>query len=224
MLTSSSEVGRLPGCGDKIALLYADFEETGQLRELQEADSNGMIPVIKTFYNIWGVSAHTAKEFYEKGWRDLDDVIDQGWTSLTRSQQIGVKYYDEFLEKISRTEIDSIANTVLEHASKIRDGFQLTVVGGYRRGKTMSGDVDLMLSHVDEEATRNLIAKLVASLEHAKYISMFPRICSRTRRSVLTRLTSTYAHSQRGEFQAGPTANQYESSRSNSGCRLRHLG
>lgn len=175
MLILFIEVGRLPGCGEKIALLYAEFEDTGQLREIQDADTNEKISAIKTFYNIWGVSANTANEFYKKGWRDLYDVIEHGWGSLTRSQQIGVKYYNEFLEKIPRPEIDFIANAVLDHANKICQGFQLTIVGGYRRGKMMSGDVDLMLSHPDEQATGNLIVKLVTSLEDAKYISMSSR-------------------------------------------------
>jgi DNA polymerase IV len=47
----------------------------------------------------------------------------------------------------------------------------MTIVGGYRRGKIMSGDVDLMLSHYDEEATHAFVDKLVVSLEEDKYIS-----------------------------------------------------
>lgn len=176
-LTCCPEVGRLPGCGDKIALLCVEFEETGQLQEIQAAESSEKMTVIKDFYHIWGVSAHTANEFYKKGWRDRDDIVDYGWSSLSRAQQIGLKYYDEFLEKISRKEIESIAKTVLEYANRIHDGFQLTIVGGYRRGKTMSGDVDLMLSHVDEETTRDFIARLVRSLEDAKYISWSPQAC-----------------------------------------------
>lgn len=119
------------------------------------------------------MSAVTAEEFYRRGWRDLDDVVDYGWKTINRSQQIGVKYYEEFLLKIPRPETESIANTVLEHARKLRPGFQMTVVGGYRRGKIMSGDVDIMLSHHDEQATHEFIDKLVISLEKDKYISKY---------------------------------------------------
>lgn len=132
---------------------------------------------IKVFYNIWGVSSVTAEEFWRKGWRDLDDVIEYGWKSISRVQQIGVKYYDEFLEKIPRPESELVAKTVLKYANKLQPGFQITIVGGYRRGKKMSGDVDLMLSHADEGATRHVIRKLVTSLEEAKFISTFGRDC-----------------------------------------------
>ncbi|ROV91425.1 hypothetical protein VSDG_07211 [Cytospora chrysosperma] len=170
-LKSPLELTRLPGCGEKIGLLFAEFEEIGQLSEIQRAESDEKLVAIRIFYNIFGVSAVTAEEFYRRGWRDLDDVVDYGWKTINRSQQIGVKYYDEFLQKIPRPETESIAKTVLEHARKLRPGFQMTIVGGYRRGKILSGDVDLMLSHYDEEATHAFVDKLVVSLEEDKYIT-----------------------------------------------------
>ncbi|KAF3760228.1 Nucleotidyltransferase [Cryphonectria parasitica EP155] len=170
-IQSAIEIGRLPGCGAKFARLFEEFEDIGQLRELQAAVADPKMSVIRTFYNIWGVSAVTAEEFYRKGWRDLDDVVEFGWDLIHRSQQIGVKYYNEFLQKIPRAETEAIANTVLEHANGIREGFQVTVVGGYRRGRMMSGDVDLMLSHRDEDATYKCIKKLVTSLIDAKHIT-----------------------------------------------------
>lgn len=168
-----TEIPRLPGCGDKYALLFAEFENSGELSELQSAAADPKMSVIRTFYNIWGVSSVTAEEFYRKGWRDLDDVVEFGWASLSRSQQIGVKYYEEFLQKISRAEVKSIGDTVLEHANKLIEGFQMTIVGGYRRGKAMSGDVDLVLSHPDLQATHNFIRKVVTSLEDSNFISRF---------------------------------------------------
>lgn len=162
---------RLPGCDGKIALLFSEFEDSGELSEIQRAASDNSISAIKTFTNIFGVSAVTAESFYRRGWRDLDDIIEYGWDTITRSQQIGVKYYDEFLTKIPREETESIAETILQHANRIHEGFHMTIVGGYRRGKLMGGDVDVMLSHRDEDVTHSLIEKLVVSLENDKFIS-----------------------------------------------------
>ncbi|KAJ0117660.1 high-affinity nickel transporter [Diaporthe amygdali] len=170
-LQSPIEVQRLPGCSDKIAFLFAEFENSGELTEIQKAASDQKMAAIRIFTNIFGVSAVTAEEFYRRGWRDLDDIVDYGWKTITRSQQIGVKYYDEFLMKIPRTETASIAETVLQHANRIQEGFQMTIVGGYRRGKSMGGDVDIMLSHPDEKATLDFIDKLVVSLENDKFIT-----------------------------------------------------
>jgi len=164
-------VARLPGCGPKIAELFEEFRETAQLKEARDAQSNPRLSVLKLFYEIWGVAETTAREFYNKGWRDLDDIVEHGWGSLSRVQQIGVKYYDEFQLKIPRAEVEAIANVILAHANKMRPGYQMVIVGGYRRGKEMSGDVDVILSHPDESATMGFIESVVVSLEKDKHIT-----------------------------------------------------
>ncbi|KAL2179195.1 uncharacterized protein P884DRAFT_290851 [Thermothelomyces heterothallicus CBS 202.75] len=168
---TAQEVSRLPGCGNKIALLFQEFKDTGQIREAREDESDPKLAVLKLFYNIWGVAETTARDFYNRGWRDLDDIVEYGWETLTRVQQIGVKYYDEFQQRIPRAEVEAIANVVLAHANQIRDGFEMVIVGGYRRGKEASGDVDVVLSHRDESATRDLVGRLVVRLERAGYVT-----------------------------------------------------
>lgn len=101
----------------------------------------------------------------------MDDVVEYGWQSLSRVQQIGVKYYDEFSRLIPREEVERIGNTILQHARRIDPGFQLTIVGGYRRGKKGSGDVDVVVSHPDDRVTSRFITKLVVSLEKTGHIT-----------------------------------------------------
>ncbi|KAK0619315.1 hypothetical protein B0T14DRAFT_432533 [Immersiella caudata] len=170
-LSSAQEVARLPGCGAKIALLFQEFKESGSVQEAKEDESDPKLAVLKLFYEIWGVAETTAREFYNKGWRDMDDIIEYGWDGLTRVQQIGVKYHDEFQLKIPRPEVEAISNTILQYANKIRKGFQMVIVGGYRRGKLESGDVDVVLSHPDDSATHNFVERIVVSLEQDKYIT-----------------------------------------------------
>ncbi|KAK0719980.1 hypothetical protein B0H67DRAFT_552238 [Lasiosphaeris hirsuta] len=171
VLSSTQEVARLPGCGAKIAQLHQEFKNAGELQEAKDDESDPKLGVLRLFYGIWGVGEKTAREFYNKGWRDLDDVIEYGWDSLSRVQQVGVKYYDEFQLKIPRAEVESISDTILQHANKIRSGFQMVIVGGHRRGKTESGDVDVVLSHPSESATRGFVERIVISLERDKYIT-----------------------------------------------------
>ncbi|KAK1654835.1 hypothetical protein BDP81DRAFT_307945 [Colletotrichum phormii] len=170
-IANPQEVARLPGCGAKIAELWHEWKETGRLPEADEAQANPKFAVIQTFYDIWGVGDATARDFYGRGWRDLDNVVEYGWDSLSRVQQIGVKYYDEFKLKIPRTEVESIADTILAHARRIHPDFQLVIVGGYRRGKQGSGDVDVVMSHPDESVTLNFVDKLVMSLEKTGHIT-----------------------------------------------------
>ncbi|KAF9775069.1 hypothetical protein IL306_006894 [Fusarium sp. DS 682] len=171
LLKNPQEVARLPGCGDRIAEIWHHWKETGESVEVREANADPKITVLKLFYNIWGVGAVTAREFYQKGWRDLDDLVEFGWNTLSRSQQLGVKYYNEFLLGIPRDEAMSIAAAILKHARLIDPGFEMVIVGGYRRGKQQSGDVDVVLSHRNENRTLNVIGKIVVALEKAHLIT-----------------------------------------------------
>jgi len=45
------------------------------------------------------------------------------------------------------------------------------IVGGYRRGKQESGDVDVILSHRDEDMTRNLARDVTISLQESGWVT-----------------------------------------------------
>ncbi|OOF92463.1 hypothetical protein ASPCADRAFT_517854 [Aspergillus carbonarius ITEM 5010] len=173
-----SEILALPGCDTKIANLFHEYQQspTGTLTAAHLLDTDPTLQILHNFYNIWGVGAKTAREFYySRHWTTLDDIIEHGWSSLTRVQQIGVKYYDEFLSGIPRPEVQQIAHIVTHHANLARPtprrDIQCIITGGYRRGKTLCGDVDLILTHPDEEITKNLIIDVVAALESAGWIT-----------------------------------------------------
>ncbi|KAF4996472.1 hypothetical protein FGRMN_4469 [Fusarium graminum] len=170
-LKNPQEVARLPGCGDRIAEIWHHWRETGESAEVREANADSKISILKVFYNIWGVGAVTARDFYQKGWRDIDDLVEYEWDTLNRSQQIGIKYYNEFLLGIPREEVVSIGAAILEHTRMIDPGFEMVIVGGYRRGKHESGDVDVVLSHRDESKTLNVIPNIVVRLEKACLIT-----------------------------------------------------
>ncbi|KAI5294808.1 hypothetical protein KEM52_003144 [Ascosphaera acerosa] len=174
-LRSAEEVLRLPGCQAKIANLFLEWKRSadGSLEAARALDEDQELRTLKLFNDIWGVGPHAARDFYHKrGWRDLDDIVQHGWESLTRVQQIGVKYFDELLIPIPRAEVEAIEEAVIRNARKARpdadkDGYgvESIVVGGYRRGKELSGDVDIILTHRDDRVTRNLAYDVVANLE-----------------------------------------------------------
>ena len=173
-LRSGREILSLPGCDMKIAALFNEYrQKSGHLQAVDELESDPALKCLREFFEIWGVGASTAREFYyHKGWRDLDDVIEYGWDTLNRAQQIGLKYYDEFQLKIPRVNVEDIAATIAEHAVRLTDyKIQCAIVGGYRRGKPESGDVDVILSHPDESRTLNIVERIVKSLESEGWIT-----------------------------------------------------
>lgn len=138
-IQSTREILALPSCDQKIAHLFHEYQSSnGRLAAVADLEADPVLKLLREFYEIWGVGAKTAREFYyDKGWRNLDDIVEHGWKSLSRVQQIGLKYYDEFMLKIPRAEVESIAATITKHACLVTDeGIESIIVGGYRRGKS----------------------------------------------------------------------------------------
>ncbi|KAL8738560.1 MAG: hypothetical protein Q9181_000667 [Wetmoreana brouardii] len=174
-IQSTGEILALPGCDQKIAHLFYEWQTSSdhRIQAVKDIGSDPALKVLRLFYEIWGVGATTAREFYyDRKWRDLDDIVEFGWNSLSRVQQIGAKYYEEFLMKIPRAEVEAIAGLVERHARKVTDERVVCViVGGHRRGKQESGDVDLILSHPEQSATAGLVDTVVKSLEKEGWIT-----------------------------------------------------
>lgn len=187
-LTSETEILRLPGCNNRIAELWREWQDSAStdperiLADVRRIEADPDLKVLRLFYDIWGVGADTARKLlYTHQLKDLDDVVEYHWSQLNRVQQIGVKFYSEFQEKIPRREVEDIAATILKHArlcKGIREAdfntdndMVCVIVGGYRRGKAASGDVDVILSHRDQEVTRDLVVDVVRSLETEGWIT-----------------------------------------------------
>ncbi|RMZ04550.1 hypothetical protein D0860_06332 [Hortaea werneckii] len=174
-IQSPREIIALPGCDAKIANLFVEHtnSNTGTIQAVTDLETDPDLQILSHFYNIWGVGATTARDFYfARGWRDLDDIVEYGWSSLSRVQQIGVKYYEEFLDPIPRAEVRAIADVIHAHAVRVRDErIQSLLVGGFRRGKEACGDVDIIVSHPDERKTEGLVTDLVSSLEEEEWIT-----------------------------------------------------
>jgi DNA polymerase IV len=75
-ITVPQEVERLPNCGDKYVHLYREWRDSGMIQEVEDIKADERVKSLKIFFDIYDVGAKRAREFYAKGWRDLDDVIE----------------------------------------------------------------------------------------------------------------------------------------------------
>ena len=64
------------------------------------------------FAGVWGAGVETTKQWFAQGFRTLDDLRNRA--RLTRVQQIGLKYYDDFNTRIPRDEVTRIETIVIE--------------------------------------------------------------------------------------------------------------
>jgi DNA polymerase IV len=63
--------------------------------------------------------------------------------------------------KIPRAEVEEIGALVQAHLDAVQPGCVSTICGGYRRGKPESNDVDVIISHPDEDAMEGLCKRVV---------------------------------------------------------------
>ena len=66
---------------------------------------------------------------------------------MDRNQLVGADCYDDFLENMTRSEVEVIGGIIERHTHQFYPGAQVTVMGSYRRGKPTCGDVDVHITH-----------------------------------------------------------------------------
>jgi len=109
---------------------------------------------------------HKRKKWIDQGLRTLDDLRTKA--KLTHNQTIGLKYFDEFLERIPRDEIRQIENVVYNVAQSLRPGIIIQTCGSYRRGKETCGDCDILITH--QTSHEGLLFPLVETLKKTGFL------------------------------------------------------
>ncbi|XP_005289452.2 DNA polymerase lambda [Chrysemys picta bellii] len=166
-VTSYQEACKIPGIGKRMAEKILEILESGHLRKLDHISES--VAVLEVFSNIWGAGVKTAQMWYQQGFRTLDDIRTQA--RLTRQQAVGLKHYEDFLERMPREEAAEIEQTVREAARSLNPGLVCMACGSYRRGKATCGDVDVLVTHPDGQSHRGVFDKLLDSLRRSGFLT-----------------------------------------------------
>lgn len=135
--------------------------------ELQSALHDPRIPILQSLTRIWSTSIHTALHYITTaGITSLDDLsrhirpYSEGGQAnqlgLSQHQQHWLRHAHDLCREVSREESERVLAHVRHriHSSchgltqlTHRDVVRVEIVGGYRRGKPTSNDVDLLITH-----------------------------------------------------------------------------
>ncbi|KAK3096066.1 hypothetical protein FSP39_022699 [Pinctada imbricata] len=168
-ITTWEQAKNLPGVGARLADKIWEIAESGDLRKLNELKSSEDIKVMELFTNVWGVGAHTARQWYQQGLRSLEDL--QTKAGLNHQQKVGLKHYDDFLDRMSREEAAEIEDVVRKAAESLQEGIIAQACGSYRRGKKTCGDVDVLVTHPDGRSHKGIFGKLLAKLKSQGFLT-----------------------------------------------------
>ncbi|KAF8819144.1 hypothetical protein IE077_001577 [Cardiosporidium cionae] len=150
-----------------------DIIKNGSCQRLELRKKDEKLLCLNKFLNVWGIGQKTALSLYRNGIHSIEELREQQNDFLTVTQCIGLKYYEDFNEKIPRNEIDSIFATVRSQlhefpfCKNILDSF---VCGSYRRGKNLCGDIDILLIKVPH-APLGLLSELTQRLHAIKFLT-----------------------------------------------------
>ena len=136
---SVDELKGKPTIGNAIFSKMTEFLEKGTLDIIEKERAKPEY----IFTNIYGIGPKKAKELVENGIDSLELLKQKQTEVLNKVQQIGLKYYEDILERIPRAEIDEY-NEIFKSA--VPSSAKYEIVGSYRRGQKTSGDIDMILT------------------------------------------------------------------------------
>nr|XP_020451914.1 DNA polymerase lambda [Monopterus albus] len=166
-ITSYQEACQIPGIGKRMADKIVEIMESGHLRKLDHIGE--AVPVLELFTNIWGAGAKTAQLWYQQGFRTLEDIATKA--HLSNVQKIGLKHYEDFLDRMPREEAAAIEKVVRDATQALDPGLVAITCGSYRRGKATCGDVDVLISHPDGKSHKGIFSKVLQSLHDSGFLT-----------------------------------------------------
>jgi len=153
-IKSLDDIKNVDGIGKGIKDRIKEILETGQLNSAEEAKKDPKTTIIKEFMNIYGIGTVKAKNLYEvEKVTSIEELREKADKLLNEKQKIGLKYYEDLLERIPRKEMLYHEKVIKKIVATIsRNKFVATIVGSFRREKPDSGDIDVLLSYPETEA------------------------------------------------------------------------
>jgi len=189
-ITDPKQLQGKPAIGPTIMKKLNEFTETGTLAVLEREKGNP----VNIFAEIYGVGPKKAKELVDKGIKTISELRARQ-DELNDIQRVGLKYYEDILERIPRSEIVEYDKIFSEIFDSIKNSdAKLEIVGSYRRGAESSGDIDVIITSTDSKVFKTFIDKLIERKLIVHVLSRGPTKCL-----VITKLPGE-KHARRVDF------------------------
>lgn len=160
------DVAGVKGIGEKIEKKIKEILATGRLESAEVAKRNYSLNAYDALLQCYGIGPAKAKELVTAGIRsiaDLREAVRKNPGLLNDKQVIGMRYYEDLLQRIPREEM-------LQHDALLHEALPPRVkgeiVGSFRRKAPTSGDIDMLIRGDDPR----LLAQFVERLSESGYI------------------------------------------------------
>ena len=150
-----------------------EYTQTGTLMIIEREKNNP----VNILGEVYGVGPKKAKELVDGGITSIAQLR-ENQDKLNDVQKVGVKYYEDVLKRIPRCEIQQFAHifdTVFKNVSTSNSQFE--IVGSYRRGSEVSGDIDLIITSESPKVFIDFINSLISQKIILEVLSRGPTKC-----------------------------------------------
>jgi DNA polymerase beta len=200
-IISPNDLKGYPNIGPTIMEKLHEYVNTGTLRVLEEEKNNPM----NILTEVYGIGPKKAEELIDQGINTIE-ILRLRQDILNDVQKIGLKYYEDILKRIPRSEIQEYEKVFQQHFNKLKlqplyknKNASFEIVGSYRRGAENSGDIDVIITcedraffvaFIDVLLEQNIIIE-VLSRGNTKCLVITKHNCSNIARRVDFLYTST---------------------------------
>ncbi|KAK2818559.1 hypothetical protein Q5P01_024120 [Channa striata] len=168
-VTSMTQLKGLPCLGEHSLRVIKDILDNGTSSEAEATKQSERYKALKVLTGIFGVGAKTAARWIRDGIHTLQQLRDSEHT-LNRAQQAGLEHYEDVNQQVTKAEADAIGEIVEKAVLSVLPGAQVTLTGGFRRGKLTGHDVDFLITHPVEGREEGLMPKVVSWLESQGFL------------------------------------------------------
>jgi len=142
------------------------------LEKLETFDKTGTLPIIEQergkpesiLSDVYGIGPKKAVEIVQMGITSIAQLRERQDEVLNKVQKAGLKYYEDIMERIPRSEIDEYVGVFQKTFDSVSEsGDRYEIVGSYRRGAAASGDIDVILTSTRPAFFDNWIDALLAT-------------------------------------------------------------
>lgn len=169
-ITSVEDVKNIAGVGVKIQAKVKEILETGSLASAERTKKELNLDIYDALLKVHGIGPVAARNLVSThGIKSIAELRGKQ-NLLNEVQKLGLKYYEDILERIPRSEMLTHEKILKSCLPKSSTGI---IVGSFRREAETSGDIDMLITfepQITEAQQKAAFTAYVKSLQACGYI------------------------------------------------------